>query len=225
MRAAFLFLLLAACGLPTQDVLTLEKPPITVWDSCDAALAKAAKGDGCLGITTCVSKGTTCCHDKVECSSGTITTVEHDCSSCLACTVDENCGAGEWCLSSHCEPCLPPNAANGCPAPFVRLSRHGCQTDDCGPAANLSCSGSEKPLPGAYCQQNCAGDSCCVSACTPVECSSKPSPEGCFIECGTQSCAGTCRSDACTCVGGSWSCAAKCAGDAEPYSKRCKTAG
>lgn len=216
MRFLALVLLVAGCGLPSGEVLSSQ----SAWTDCESALDKATKGDLCVGITQCERKGK-CCVEKLECSSGQITAIDSDCSACPPCTSDESCPNQQWCLQDRCDQCPTANCPGECPAPFVRLNRHGCETCDCGPATNLSCPPSEKTLPSAYCQSGCTGPSCCVGACTTPECADTPSPEGCMADCGAISCT-TCRAEACQCNGGTWQCTARCASGLEGYVKRCK---
>ena len=214
-----LLLLLAACGLPGGDVLS--KMPTLVIETCEQAKAEGKDGFPCTDFGSCALELPPCCNGKVVCLSGVLKVI-HDCTACSACSTDDSCEAGTWCIGDRCDVCPKAESCKACPDGFVPLTRNGCATCDCGPAPAScdSCPPNGKCAPGAYCVEGCTGSSCCVQQCTPETCG--PSPVGCSLECGPVTCAGGCYAAGCTCNGATWSCTPKCAAGAEAYASRCK---
>lgn len=120
-------LLIAACGLPTGDVLAKKTAP--VFSSCDDALANAVDGSACAGIDVC-SQTATCCKETVICESGVVFR-KKDCASCAPCGAGESCDPGTRCVDQLCQPCTEPMCPE-CPAGQKQQTINGCLTCECG---------------------------------------------------------------------------------------------
>lgn len=151
----------------------------------------------------------------------TLPEVAQGCGCSLACTDDDGCALGAWCISGTCQTC-PKAECPACPSPFVPLARHGCATCDCGPASTCDgCAAPDTCLAGAYAVAGCSGTGCAVARCQDTSCASA-NPEGCATSCGAQSCQ-SCFASSCVCRQGGWACTPTCAPpELEPYVTRCK---
>jgi hypothetical protein len=223
-QLASVLLLWGACTVER----TLLDNPHGIITSCRDAWEQGTPGAPCALDAPCARPSpdeSACCTDTASCPAGALW-LERACRPECACRDDAQCAFGRTiCVDLRCQACPPTDVCAPCPPRWVRLTRNGCATCQCGPPSQCDhpmepcMDGGSAGRPGiCYPGESCAAGcdpwqpGCCSNACSQEGCA-MPAPLGCLTECPPDVACGACAADSCECDGARWMCAPICADD------------